>query len=131
MGIPTLWLARLGAGLGLLVMEGGKTCHRPSSSGLPKPRTGGEAQGAHYLPRGSLQDGLRQLGSRAAHSRSRLPGLGASHPRAWPCLALPRDCLALTQGVLGGHGRGVLGYSWRSVWGRHKLAWPGAFLWWG
>ena len=62
MGVPTLWLARLGAGLGLLVMEGSKTCHRPSSSGLPKPRTGGEAQGAHYMPRGSLQDGLRQLG---------------------------------------------------------------------
>lgn len=91
------------AGLGLLVMEGGKTCHRPGSSGLPKPR-------GHALPRGSLQDGLRQLGSRAAHSCSRLPCLGASHPRAWGhCLALTHlvdtgGACWVSLGVLSGEG---------------------------
>lgn len=69
-----------------------------------------QAQGACYLPRGSLQDGLRQLGSRAAHSCSRLPCLGASHPRAWGhCLALTHlvdtgGACWVSLGVLSGEG---------------------------
>lgn len=59
-GVPSLWLAKArGRASGSLVMEGGKTCHRPGSSGLPKPR-------GHVTCPGLSQDGLRQLGSRAA-----------------------------------------------------------------
>lgn len=69
--VPTLWLAELRAGLGSLSWRVERPATDPAAVGFPSP-------GHRYLPRGSLQDGLRQLGSRAAHSCSRLPCLGAS-----------------------------------------------------